>query len=213
VDLSAWRRTTSGLAGKQCAENLISLGEDHSPRWVAGPARAEVANVLARRLSGRRDAAGLPPQGVRPDRNYRETTRCRATGAATGHPTYRQVPGRPPGPRLRLARQRPGARAVRPERGDPRRVPPAASPGPRRRRRDHRRDPFRLASADALLRRYCTLVFARTGSYQETARRLGLDRRTVKDKVDPAWLDRLRSDGHPLDRVSDDEADGRGPAR
>jgi hypothetical protein len=63
------------------------------------------------------------------------------------------------------------------------------------------------------LRRYCTLVFARTGSYQETARRLGLDRRTVKDKVDPAWLDRLRSDGHPLDRVSDDEADGRGPAR
>ena len=65
-------------------------------------------------------------------------------------------------------------------------------------------------SADALLRRYCTLVFARTGSYQDTARRLGLDRRTVKDKVDPAWLDRLRSDGHPFAPVHDDGADGHG---
>jgi hypothetical protein len=65
-------------------------------------------------------------------------------------------------------------------------------------------------SADALLRRYCTLVFASTGSYQETARRLGIDRRTVKDKVDPAWLDRLRSDGHPPARASDDASDGHG---
>jgi transcriptional regulator of acetoin/glycerol metabolism len=38
-------------------------------------------------------------------------------------------------------------------------------------------------TADELLRRYCTLVYARTGSYEETARRLGLDRRTVKAKV------------------------------
>jgi DNA-binding NtrC family response regulator len=43
-------------------------------------------------------------------------------------------------------------------------------------------------TADELLRRYCTLVFQRTGSYQETARRLGIDRRTVKDKVDPALI-------------------------
>ena len=43
-------------------------------------------------------------------------------------------------------------------------------------------------SADALLRRYCTWVYARTGSYSETARRLGLDPRTVRDRVDPAWL-------------------------
>ena len=34
--------------------------------------------------------------------------------------------------------------------------------------------------------RYCALVYAQTGSYQETARRLGLDRRTVKAKVDAA---------------------------
>jgi len=66
-------------------------------------------------------------------------------------------------------------------------------------------------SADALLRRYCTLVFASTGSYQETARRLGLDRRTVKDKVDEAWLERLRSDGrHTLARASDGGMNGDG---
>jgi DNA-binding NtrC family response regulator len=47
-------------------------------------------------------------------------------------------------------------------------------------------------TAEELLRRYCTLVYAQTGSYQETARRLGLDRRTVKEKVDPALLGLLR---------------------
>src|SRR5215813_5990310 len=50
-------------------------------------------------------------------------------------------------------------------------------------------------NADELLRRYCTLVYAETGSYQETARRLDLDRRTVKDKVDLELLARLESDG------------------
>jgi len=38
-------------------------------------------------------------------------------------------------------------------------------------------------TADELLSRYCTLVYRRTGSYEETARRLNLDRRTVKSKV------------------------------
>ena len=38
-------------------------------------------------------------------------------------------------------------------------------------------------TADELLRRYCRLVYEKTGSYQETARRLGLDRRTVRDKI------------------------------
>jgi transcriptional regulator with AAA-type ATPase domain len=41
-------------------------------------------------------------------------------------------------------------------------------------------------TADDLLNRYCALVYAETGSYQETARRLGLDRRTVKARVDGA---------------------------
>ena len=39
-------------------------------------------------------------------------------------------------------------------------------------------------TADELLRHYCSLVFEQTGSYAETARRLDLDRRTVKSKVE-----------------------------
>jgi hypothetical protein len=35
-------------------------------------------------------------------------------------------------------------------------------------------------------------LYAQTGSDQETARRLALDRRTVKAKVDPALLGLLR---------------------
>ena len=46
-------------------------------------------------------------------------------------------------------------------------------------------------TAEELLRRYCTMLYARTGSYQETARRLQLDRRTVKRHVDPDLLARL----------------------
>ena len=47
-------------------------------------------------------------------------------------------------------------------------------------------------SADQLLARYITIQYSRAGSYEETARTLGLDRRTVKAKVDPALLARLR---------------------
>lgn len=46
-------------------------------------------------------------------------------------------------------------------------------------------------TADELLRRYCTTVYAKTGNYEETARRLELDRRTVKSKIDPELLARL----------------------
>jgi DNA-binding NtrC family response regulator len=49
-------------------------------------------------------------------------------------------------------------------------------------------------SAEALLARYITLVYSRLGSYEETARKLGIDRRTVKAKVDVKLLARLR--GH-----------------
>jgi DNA-binding NtrC family response regulator len=38
-------------------------------------------------------------------------------------------------------------------------------------------------SADELIRRYCRRVYAQTGSYEATARRLKLDRRTVKAKI------------------------------
>ena len=47
-------------------------------------------------------------------------------------------------------------------------------------------------TAEELLRRYCTVIYARTGSYGETARRLELDRRTVKSRIDPDLLERLR---------------------
>ena len=47
-------------------------------------------------------------------------------------------------------------------------------------------------TANELLSRYCTLVYAQTGSYEETARRLEVDRRTVKAKVDEELLHSLR---------------------
>ena len=47
-------------------------------------------------------------------------------------------------------------------------------------------------TAEELLGRYVTIVYSRLGSYEETARRLGLDRRTVKAKVDAVLLERLR---------------------
>ncbi|MBN2450096.1 MAG: sigma-54-dependent Fis family transcriptional regulator [Lentisphaeria bacterium] len=56
-------------------------------------------------------------------------------------------------------------------------------------------DAFRAGklSADEVLSRYCTQVYALTGNYQETARRLGLDHRTVKARIDERLLTRLRS--------------------
>jgi hypothetical protein len=47
-------------------------------------------------------------------------------------------------------------------------------------------------TADGLLTQYVTLVYGRTRSYEETGRRLQMDRRTVKAKVDPELLGRLR---------------------
>jgi hypothetical protein len=38
-------------------------------------------------------------------------------------------------------------------------------------------------NAEQLLRHYCARIYAETGSYQDTARRLGLDRRTVRAKL------------------------------
>ncbi len=47
-------------------------------------------------------------------------------------------------------------------------------------------------TADELLSRYCTIVYGETGSYEETSRRIGLDRRTVKAKVNRELLSRLK---------------------
>src|SRR5262249_4352939 len=46
-------------------------------------------------------------------------------------------------------------------------------------------------TADELLSQYCTLMYAKTGSYEQAARELKLDRRTVKSKVDTGLLGRL----------------------
>ena len=52
----------------------------------------------------------------------------------------------------------------------------------------------RLTAGD-LLTRYVTLVYSRTRSYEATARQLGLDRRTVKAKVDERFLEKLGEPG------------------
>ena len=48
-------------------------------------------------------------------------------------------------------------------------------------------------TAEQLLQRYCTIVYAQTGSYEETARRLDIDRRTVKAKIDNELLAQMRA--------------------
>lgn len=48
-------------------------------------------------------------------------------------------------------------------------------------------------TAEEVLRRYCTLVYAKNGSYEGTARVLGIDRRTVKAKIDPDFLAELQA--------------------
>ena len=66
--------------------------------------------------------------------------------------------------------------------------------------RAHAEDPFEQftqdvragnLTADCLLTRYVTLVYSRTRSYEETGRRLRLDRRTVKAKIDRDLLSKL----------------------
>jgi DNA-binding NtrC family response regulator len=48
-------------------------------------------------------------------------------------------------------------------------------------------------TADQALSRYATIVYKQTGSYEETARRLEIDRRTVKSKIDPEFLAHYRA--------------------
>jgi len=46
-------------------------------------------------------------------------------------------------------------------------------------------------TADELLRRYCTLLYAKTRNYSHVAEKLGVDRRTVRAKIDEELLARL----------------------
>jgi hypothetical protein len=52
-----------------------------------------------------------------------------------------------------------------------------------------------VLTADQLLSRYCTYIYAHEGSYEAAARVLRLARRTVKSKVDRQLLEHLRSMG------------------
>ena len=44
------------------------------------------------------------------------------------------------------------------------------------------------STADALLKKYCTWVYSKKGSYEKTAQILNIDRRTVKSKIDTDLL-------------------------
>ena len=65
-------------------------------------------------------------------------------------------------------------------------------------------------TAEELLRRYCALVYDRTRNYEETARRLGLDRRTVKSKVQAHAAARDGGAGADLHPPGRDSAPGGG---
>ena len=69
----------------------------------------------------------------------------------------------------------------------PPRIPPAAGEARAARSGDA------TLTADEVVQRYCVAVYEQTGSYQETARRLRLDRRTVRAKT-RAWTRRAGAD-------------------
>jgi len=56
-------------------------------------------------------------------------------------------------------------------------------------------------SADELLKHYCTMTYAKTGSYEATAEKLKLDRRTVKSKIDEEIVAKLRGDGSKMTKL------------
>lgn len=49
-------------------------------------------------------------------------------------------------------------------------------------------------SAEELLSAYCTIVYSQTGSYQETASKLNIDRRTVKSRINEKLLARCKGE-------------------
>ena len=75
-------------------------------------------------------------------------------------------------------------------RGEYRPAPPAAAAGPREALR--RGVEQGTLTADELLRRYATKLYAETESYEETAQKLAVDRRTAKSYIDPKLLESHR---------------------
>ena len=48
-------------------------------------------------------------------------------------------------------------------------------------------------TSNELLQHYCTLVYAELGSYEQAARRLQIDRRTVRSKINEELLAELKA--------------------
>lgn len=69
---------------------------------------------------------------------------------------------------------------------------PPRSPSPSVREEMARAFADGTLDAEQLSRQYCTLVYWQTGNYEEAARRLGLDRRTVKKNVDLELLAKMQ---------------------
>lgn len=56
-------------------------------------------------------------------------------------------------------------------------------------------------TAEELLSRYCTWSYFKNGSYESAAKKIGIDRRTLKSKIDPDFLDQLYREKYQADSV------------
>jgi transcriptional regulator with PAS, ATPase and Fis domain len=70
---------------------------------------------------------------------------------------------------------------------------PFQSPSPQPREAFFATAAARKLTVDELVRGYCTVVYAESGSYEKAAQHLGVDRRTVKAQLDLDLLEALRN--------------------
>jgi transcriptional regulator with AAA-type ATPase domain len=163
------RRLREDFYYRLCSDLIVTPSLEEQLRGTRGE-RATLVRVIAGRVAGEAEAENLAE----------ETERWIATHLGDDY----RWPGN-----VRELEQCVRNVMIRGEYRPPR----ADSPGARQRVADEVLTG--ALSADELLRRYCTLVYSATGSFQETGRRLGLDRRTVKEKIDSALLAELRGEG------------------
>jgi DNA-binding NtrC family response regulator len=163
------RRLREDFYYRLCSDLIVTPSLEEQLRGTRGE-RATLVRVIAGRVAGEAEAENLAE----------ETERWIATHLGDDY----RWPGN-----VRELEQCVRNVMIRGEYRPPR----ADSPGARQRVADEVLTG--ALSADELLRRYCTLVYSATGSFQETGRRLGLDRRTVKEKIDSVLLAELRGEG------------------
>ncbi|HEX6210489.1 MAG TPA: sigma-54 factor interaction domain-containing protein [Methylomirabilota bacterium] len=163
------RRFREDFYYRLCSDLIVTPSLQEQLHAAPGE-RAALVRVIAGRVAGEAEAAGLAE----------ETERWIADHLGDGY----RWPGN-----VRELEQCVRNVMIRGE------YRPAGSGSPDARRRVAEEVLAGSLSADELLRRYCTLVYDQTGSFQETGRRLGLDRRTVREKVDRRLLAELRGEG------------------